>query len=307
MNCPAHCLLYKFKNRSYRELPIRFADFGVLHRNELKGALTGMTRVRRFQQDDAHIFCREDQIESEIKGALEFVESVYKIFGFTFKVNLSTRPEKDYLGTIETWDKAEKQLEKALNSFGKEWGINKGDGAFYGPKIDIKLQDALKREFQAATIQIDFQLPERFDLSYVTDESQYARPVIVHRAIYGSLERFMAIVCEQYGGKWPFWISPRQVIVIPISEKYLEYAESVKKIFHDEDFYADLDSSDHQIGYKVRNAQVQQYNYIFVVGQKELENKTINLRIREDGDKIHGEKSFDEMLQLFKKLTKEHK
>lgn len=309
MNCPGHCLLYKFRNRSYRELPIRFADFGVLHRNELKGALTGMTRVRRFQQDDAHIFCREDQIEQEIKGALEFLESIYGIFGFTFKVNLSTRPEKDYLGKLETWDRAEKQLAKALDSFGKQWGINKGDGAFYGPKIDIKLEDALKREHQCGTIQLDFNLPERFGLEFSTDDTneKISRPVMIHRAIYGSLERFMAIISEQYGGKWPFWLSPRQIIVIPVSEKFADYAQQVKKFFFDHEFYVDLDESDNQIGKKIRNAQIAQYNYIFVVGAKEQEYNTINLRIREDGDKIHGEKSWDEMLELFKKLTKEYK
>jgi threonyl-tRNA synthetase len=307
MNCPGHCLLYKFRNRSYRELPIRFADFGVLHRNELKGALTGMTRVRRFQQDDAHIFCREDQIEQEITGALEFLEAVYQIFGFKFKVALSTRPEKDYLGKVETWDRAEGQLKKALDSFGKEWKVNPGDGAFYGPKIDIKLEDALKREHQCGTIQLDFQLPERFELEYTAkDDKELNRPVMIHRAIYGSLERFMAIIAEQYGGKWPFWISPRQVIIVPVSEKYLDYAGKIKKQL-DQEFYVDLDESDNQIAKKVRNAQVAQYNFIFVVGAKEEENGTINLRTREDADKIHGEKTLAEMIDQFRTLTKEFK
>lgn len=201
-----HCLIFDHRPRSYRELPLRLADFGILHRNELRGALTGMTRVRRFQQDDAHIFCREDQIEQEIAGCLDFMEHIYTIFGFTPKYNLSTRPEK-YLGKIEVWEKAEAQLEQALKKFGKPYTIAKGDGAFYGPKIDVTIEDALKREHQCATIQLDFNLPERFNLSYNTQSSsdteiRTSRPVMIHRAIYGSFERFMAIIAEHYAGKW---------------------------------------------------------------------------------------------------------
>ncbi|KAK4489517.1 hypothetical protein RD792_005326, partial [Penstemon davidsonii] len=206
------------------ELPLRLADFGVLHRNEASGALTGLTRVRRFQQDDAHIFCRESQIKDEVKGVLEFISHVYKIFGFTFELKLSTRPEK-FLGEIETWDKAEAALTEALNENGKPWEINEGDGAFYGPKIDISVSDAMRRKFQCATLQLDFQLPARFNLSYsAEDETKRERPVMIHRAILGSVERMFAILLEHYKGKWPFWLSPRQAIVCPVSDKSQAYA-----------------------------------------------------------------------------------
>lgn len=202
MNCPGHCLMFDSKARSYRDLPIRLADFGVLHRNEFSGALSGLTRARRFQQDDAHIFCRKDQIQQEISGALEFMKSVYEIFGFTFKLELSTRPEK-YLGDIETWNEAEEALKQELEKhFGNNWTLNPGDGAFYGPKIDIHVLDALKRSFQCATIQLDFQLPIRFDLKYRNQNDEDERPVIIHRAIFGSIERFMALYIEHIGGKW---------------------------------------------------------------------------------------------------------
>ncbi|NXS01959.1 SYTC protein, partial [Oxylabes madagascariensis] len=202
MNCPGHCLMFDHRPRSWRELPLRLADFGVLHRNELSGALTGLTRVRRFQQDDAHIFCTMEQIEEEIKSCLEFLRTVYDVFGFSFKLNLSTRPEK-YLGDIEVWNQAEKQLENSLNAFGEKWELNPGDGAFYGPKIDIQIKDAIGRYHQCATIQLDFQLPVRFNLTFVShDGNDKTRPVIIHRAILGSVERMIAILTENYGGKW---------------------------------------------------------------------------------------------------------
>ncbi|CAL4904564.1 unnamed protein product [Urochloa decumbens] len=225
MNCPGHCLMFDNRVRSYRELPLRMADFGVLHRNELSGALTGLTRVRRFQQDDAHIFCRENQIKDEVKGVLEFINYVYEIFGFKYELELSTRPEK-YLGDIETWNKAEQQLTEALNEFGKPWQINEGDGVFYGPKIDIGVFDALKRKFQCATLQLDFQLPLRFKLTYsAEDEAQRERPVMIHRAILGSVERVFAILLEHYNGKWPLWLSPRQAIVCSVSSGSVEYGK----------------------------------------------------------------------------------
>ncbi|CAH1756924.1 12642_t:CDS:10 [Entrophospora sp. SA101] len=265
MNCPGHCLLFKHRDRSYRELPMRLADFGVLHRNELSGALSGLTRVRRFQQDDAHIFCREDQIEEEINSALEFLKHVYGIFGFTFQLRLSTRPEK-YLGKVETWEFAEKKLETALNRFGDPWGINPGDGAFYGPKIDITVSDALKRKHQCATLQLDFQLPERFNLEYRTQtvddaEHSYARPVMIHRAILGSVERMIAILTESFGGKWPFWLSPRQVMVIPVANSFSDYVKKVAGACFDA-----------------------------VVGTQEESTNSVNIRNRDDaGTKAKGE------------------
>ncbi|KAL9644317.1 hypothetical protein ABK040_005778 [Willaertia magna] len=306
MNCPSHCLMFKHKARSYRELPIRFADFGVLHRNELKGALTGMTRVRKFQQDDAHIFCRPDQIKSEIMSALSMMQDIYKIFGFSFKLFLSTRPEK-YLGEIEQWNEAEKQLQEALDQFGHPWEKNEGDGAFYGPKIDILISDALKREHQCATVQLDFQLPIRFDLTYVDENmNDTNRPVIIHRAIYGSFERFLAICTEHYGGKWPFWMSPRQVMIVPVSKKIYDYAEKVSKILHDAKYYVDVDLSNARLDKKIRNAQLSQYNYILVVGPKEEESNSVNVRVR-DSDKELGVKTIEELLQNFEQQKKEFK
>merc|ERR1711976_818569 len=210
MNCPGHCLIFDHGIRSWRDLPLRMADFGVLHRNELSGALTGLTRVRRFQQDDAHIFCMPEQIKDEMRGALDFLQHVYQIFGFTYQLRLSTRPEK-FLGDIAVWDKAEKDLAESLDKMGIPWKLNPGDGAFYGPKIDITLQDALKRQHQCATIQLDFQLPIRFNLNYIDEKGEKKHPVMIHRAILGSVERMIAVLLESFGGKWPFWLSPRQV------------------------------------------------------------------------------------------------
>ncbi|KAL0479300.1 threonyl-tRNA synthetase [Acrasis kona] len=390
MNCPSHCLMFKNRVRSYKELPLRYADFGVLHRNELKGALSGMTRVRRFQQDDAHIFCTKDQIGQEMHRRTKLL-----IFGFNFTVNLSTRPET-FLGDIEVWNDAEAQLSKALDEFigpGK-WGINPGDGAFYGPKIDIIVNDALKREFQCGTIQLDFQLPIRFDLEYVTElvtgtqqseeekEQQKAqkkketeekikrqkeegerkrlekaqqkekpsqpvkqekthsdasavanstpaaneeeefvyeqpgalptnypkmqRPVIIHRAIYGSLERFMAIITEHYGGKWPFWLSPRQIMVVPIVNKVDEYASKVQQIFWDAGYYCDVDLSKDNFKKKLAKARNERYTFAIVVGVTESQNDTVNLKFA-DKDEAIGEMSIEECKSYFQKLKDEFK
>ncbi len=288
MNCPGHCLMFGHAARSYKELPLRLADFGVLHRNELSGALTGLTRVRKFQQDDAHIFCREDQVAAEIKGALDFLQHVYGIFGFTFTLELSTRPENS-MGTPEQWQRAEAALADALNAFGRPWKINAGDGAFYGPKIDIQVQDALKRAHQCATIQLDFQLPQKFKLEYMAADGKPAVPVIVHRAILGSVERMMAILIEHTAGKWPLWLSPRQVVVVPVSEPYFEYARAV----HDElvraGFFADVDLSDETMNKKVYHGQHAQYNFILVVGEKEQTDRSVCIRTRDD-NKVQGTK-----------------
>ncbi|XP_066931369.1 threonine--tRNA ligase 1, cytoplasmic-like isoform X4 [Clytia hemisphaerica] len=306
MNCPGHCVMFDHRPRSWRELPLRMADFGVLHRNELSGTLTGLTRVRRFQQDDAHIFCRPDQIEEEIKSCLAFLRHVYDIFGFSFKLNLSTRPEK-YMGDINMWNTAEKQLENSLNEFGEAWELNPGDGAFYGPKIDIQIKDALRRYHQCATIQLDFQLPERFNLNYVTGEGdERKRPVIIHRAILGSVERMMAILTENYGGKWPFWLSPRQAIVVPVSPKYDEYAKKVADDLKASDFKAEanLDAGE-TLNKKIRNAQLAHYNFILVVGDKEQSSNTVNVRTRDN--KVHGEKTVEALFARFNDLMKTKK
>lgn len=310
MNCPAHCLMFSSTIRSYRDLPIRYADFGVLHRNELSGALTGLTRVRRFQQDDGHIFCRQDQITQEVLGALEFMKYVYGIFGMTYKLELSTRPKKA-LGERELWDTAEAALREALDTFnGKgNWRVNPGDGAFYGPKIDIKVMDAMDRIHQCATVQLDFQLPIRFDLKYTTDSKeegkQFARPVIVHRAMLGSVERMFAVLCEHWAGKWPFWLSPRQAMVIPIHKDFGDYADSIRQKLHDAGMYADVDLSRATFQKKVRNAQIAQYNFQLVVGKSEVENGTVNIRTREN--KVEGEMKVDEMVEMLKKLRADFK
>ncbi|KAI7998332.1 hypothetical protein LOK49_LG10G00439 [Camellia lanceoleosa] len=298
MNCPGHCLIFDHRVRSYRELPLRLADFGVLHRNEASGALSGLTRVRRFQQDDAHIFCREAQIKDEVKNALEFISYTYEIFGFTFDLKLSTRPDK-YLGDLETWEKAEAHLTEALNEFKKPWEINEGDGAFYGPKIDISVSDALNRKFQCATLQLDFQFPSRFNLAYsAEDEAKKERPVMIHRAILGSVERMLAILLEHYKGKWPFWLSPRQAIVCPVSEKSEPYALQVKDQIHEAGFYVDVDTTDRKIQKKIREAQLAQYNYILVVGEKETEAGTVSLRVRDTRDL--RDESIEDLLKFFR-------
>lgn len=308
---PGHCIMFGHTLRSYRELPVRYADFGTLHRNEESGALSGLTRVRRFQQDDAHIFCRSEQIGAEISGVLDFVKTVYGIFGFEFKLQLSTRPP-NFLGEISTWDRAEKQLAESLDNFGKPWTINPGDGAFYGPKIDIKLFDALHRGYQCATIQLDFQLPQRFGLQYKAAGDAFETPgklslflffyfflltnfsrccvscvvlcaiVIIHRAILGSIERMIAVLIEHTGGKWPFWLNPRQIVVIPVSAKSLEYAERVYKQVFAAGFYVDLDASDEQLKKKIAMSQVEQYNFILVVGEDEAAAGTVTVRERDN-------------------------
>ncbi|XP_026086213.1 threonine--tRNA ligase, cytoplasmic-like isoform X2 [Carassius auratus] len=296
MNCPGHCLMFGHRPRSWRELPLRLADFGVLHRNELSGTLTGLTRVRRFQQDDAHIFCTMDQIESEMKGCLDFLRCVYDVFGFSFQLHLSTRPEK-FLGDIAVWNQAEKQLENSLNEFGEPWKLNPGDGAFYGPKIDIKIKDAIGRYHQCATIQLDFQLPIRFNLTYVgRDGDDKDRPVIIHRAILGSVERMIAILTENYAGKWPLWLSPRQVMLVPVNPSLEAYATQVCKRFVEAGFMADADlDSSCLLNKKIRNAQLAQYNFILVVGEKERAANSVNVRTRDN--KVHGELSVEEVME----------
>lgn len=281
MNCPAHCLIFRDEERSYRELPWRMADFGVLHRNEASGALSGLTRVRKFQQDDTHIFCTQEQVTQEIERLFDFLQYVYGLFGFPFKLKLSTRPD-DYMGDLETWNDAEEQLRQALTKFrGNNWELNEGDGAFYGPKIDITISDALQREFQCATIQLDFQGPQNFKLEYMTNEQGSkasaddpsanpnlpgpgrARPVMIHRAIVGSFERFIAILCEHFAGKWPFWLSPRQILVIPVMKAANDYVEEIQSIIHKAKMYVDTDLSGNTLQKKIRTGQLQQYNFIF--------------------------------------------
>uniref|UniRef100_A0A670Z2H2 threonine--tRNA ligase n=1 Tax=Pseudonaja textilis TaxID=8673 RepID=A0A670Z2H2_PSETE len=297
---PSSLLMFAHRPRSWREMPLRLADFGVLHRNELSGTLNGLTRVRRFQQDDAHLFCTMEQIEEEMKGCLHFLRSVYAGFGFTFQLHLSTRPN-NFLGEKEIWDQAEKQLQNSLDDFGEPWKLNPGDGAFYGPKIDITIKDAIGRYHQCATIQLDFQLPVRFNLTYVgKDGNDKTRPVIIHRAILGSVERMMAILAENCSGKWPFWLSPRQVMVVPVGPTCEEYAQQVREA-SEAGLMADVDlDQSSTLNKKIRNAQLAQYNFIFVVGEKEKAGHAINVRTRDN--KIHGEISVPSALEKLRKL-----
>nr|XP_057940668.1 threonine--tRNA ligase 1, cytoplasmic-like isoform X4 [Doryrhamphus excisus] len=300
MNCPAHCLMFEQRVRSWRELPLRWADFGALHRNELSGALGGLTRVRRFCQDDAHIFCTPEQLEEEIVACLDFVRSVYRVFGFSFHCLLSTRPTP-CLGEPEQWDHAEQQLERSLQHFGERWELNPGDGAFYGPKIDIQIKDAIGRQHQCATIQLDFQLPIRFDLQYVGQDGHVHRPVMIHRAVLGSLERMIAILAENFGGKWPLWLSPAQIMVIPVGGSCESAAKQVLHRFREAGFMADLnDDAGASLSRKVRAAQLAQYNYMLVVGDQESRSGTVSVRSR--SGKQLGRRPVEEVLMSLQRL-----
>ncbi|XP_058993481.1 threonine--tRNA ligase, mitochondrial isoform X2 [Mustela lutreola] len=263
MNCPAHCLMFAHRPRSWRELPLRLADFGALHRAEASGSLGGLTRLRCFQQDDAHIFCAPDQLEAEIRGCLDFLRSVYAVLGFSFRLALSTRPS-GFLGEPCLWDQAEQVLQRALEEFGEPWDLNPGDGAFYGPKIDVRLHDALGRPHQCGTIQLDFQLPLRFDLQYKGQAGVLERPVLIHRAVLGSVERILGVLAESCGGKWPLWLSPFQVLVIPVGTEQEEYAREVQQRLQAAGLVCDLDAdSGLTLSRRVRRAQLAHYNFQF--------------------------------------------
>jgi threonyl-tRNA synthetase len=315
MNCPGHCLIFASKTRSYRDLPIRYADFSPLHRNEISGALSGLTRVRRFHQDDGHIFCRPNQVEGEIKNTLRFVKEVYNVLrlGGNYRLALSTRPKDHYIGTKEEWDRAEDALKRALDASTLDWTINEGDGAFYGPKIDIVIKDSDGKEHQTATIQLDFQLPKRFELEYQAPAPEYeargettsdakllasygpVRPVMIHRAVLGSVERLMALLIEKYDKDWPFWLSPKQAIILTVntSDPIVGWAESVRNILiGNEEFVdgripqptgltVDVDATPRSIGAKMRAARDIGYSEILVVGEKEVEKGEVSLgRVR---------------------------
>ncbi|VEU19384.1 DEKNAAC100359 [Brettanomyces naardenensis] len=316
MNCPGHCLVFGRFVRSYRELPIRLSDWSSLHRNEASGALTGLTRVRRFHQDDGHIFCTRGQIGEEIAKTLKLIKICYGVFGFDkYRMVLSTRPSEKYMGKLEEWDLAEKQLAGVLDDTvgSKKWSINEGDGAFYGPKIDITLTDKFGKEHQVATIQLDFQLPQRFDLKYQSENDTLETPIMIHRAILGSVERFMAMLIDHYEGKWPFWLSPRQAVVIPINSSHVEYAEKLQlKLSNeshdfenatklsDEHFYVDVDSRNETVGFRTKDAIAKGYNYIIMVGDKEMESNKLAIRSR--NDRKVEQLTAEEVLAKFRQL-----
>ena len=284
MNSPSHCLIYAHTQRSHKELPIRFADFGVLHRNEQSGALSGLTRVRKFQQDDAHIFCREEQLETELTGCLDFLKAVYSKLGFgdSFSIRLATRPEK-YVGSEELWDLAEATLRKTLDSFGQRWTVAEGDGSFYGPKLDVVLRDALGRLHQCGTIQLDFQLPRRFKLRYVSEDGSHDNvPVMIHRAILGSGERMFAIMTENCAGKWPAWINPRLVAVLPVADAHRAYSDTVVSTLSRAGLRAFLIDDGNTLKKRIRSAQLAQYSFILVLGDVEQEGKLVSIRRRDE-------------------------
>jgi threonyl-tRNA synthetase len=305
MNCPGGMLMYKEDIHSYRELPMKVGEIGLVHRHELSGVLSGLFRVRQFHQDDAHIFMTQEQIKDEIIGVLNLADKIYRIFGLDYHLELSTRPEKS-IGTDEQWEKATEGLKNALDSTKKPYKINEGDGAFYGPKIDIHIRDAIKRTWQCGTIQLDMSLPERFDLKYMgEDGTQNHRPVMIHRVIYGSLERFIGILIEHYAGKFPLWLSPVQVRVLTISDKFNDYAVLVKQQLEKENIRVKVDIRNESISKKVREAQLDKINYILIVGEKEEQNNTINVRTRDN--EIKGEIKLDEFICNIKKEIDEKK
>lgn len=283
MNGPKHCLIYSNQIRSYRELPLRIADFCCLHRNEASGALRGLNRLKKFSQDDAHIFCTSDQIQEEIVSCMKFLNDTYVLFGFEYKVTLSTRPAK-FMGNIEIWMEAEEKLILAIESLNIPYTIKDKDGAFYGPKIDIMIKDLSGREVQCGTIQLDFQLPHNFDLEYKNQFGNYSRPVMIHRAICGSIERMMSILIEHFQGKFPLWLSPRQVAIVPVSHKvgFLDYCSNIKKLLEENDSRLDsvqIFDSHETMNYKLRDAELKLYNYVLIVGKKEIESNCATYRI----------------------------
>ncbi|HDR7453576.1 threonine--tRNA ligase [Bacillus cereus] len=278
MNCPGHMLMFKNKLHSYRELPIRMCEFGQVHRHEFSGALNGLLRVRTFCQDDAHLFVTPKQIENEIKSVMAQIDYVYKTFGFEYEVELSTRPE-DSMGDDKLWEQAEAALENVLQSLNYKYRLNEGDGAFYGPKIDFHIKDALNRSHQCGTIQLDFQMPEKFDLNYIDENNEKKRPVVIHRAVLGSLDRFLAILIEHFGGAFPAWVAPVQVKVIPVSNAVHEqYANEIALKLAQAGVRVEQDARDEKLGYKIREAQMQKVPYVLVIGDKEMENGAVNVR-----------------------------
>ena len=283
MNCPGGMLVYKRKIHSYRDLPERVGELGLVHRHELSGTLHGLMRVRCFTQDDAHIFCLPEQVEGEIIRLMKLIDSIYKMFGFTYTMELSTRPE-DSMGSDEQWDAAINGLKNALEVQGLEYSINEGDGAFYGPKIDFHLKDSIGRTWQCGTIQLDFQMPEKFDLVYIGADGEKHRPVMLHRVIFGSIERFIGILIEHYAGAFPTWLAPVQVKVLSIAETHIEYAKKLEEEFKKNGIRVEIDDRPEKIGYKIREAQLQKVPYMVVVGDKEVEAGTVGVRSRKDGD-----------------------
>ena len=297
MNCPGGILVYESEPRSYRDLPLRMGELGLVHRHEKSGQLHGLMRVRCFTQDDAHIFMTPEQVRDEIKGVVKLINEVYSLFGFKYHVELSTRPE-DSMGSDEDWDMATEALRGALDDLGLPYVVNEGDGAFYGPKIDFHLEDSIGRTWQCGTIQLDFQLPLRFNLEYTGADGEKHRPIMIHRVIFGSIERFIGILIEHFAGAFPTWLAPVQVKVLPISDKYMDYAQKVLDELNNSGVRAEIDTRAEKIGYKIREAQMKKIPYMLVVGAKEEEDGLVSVRSRFEGDE--GQKSLPDFLAAIK-------
>lgn len=302
MNCPGGMLVYKQKLHSYKEFPLRIGELGLVHRHELSGALHGLMRVRCFTQDDAHIFMTEEQIENEVINVINLIDEFYSVFGFKYKVELSTRPEKS-IGTEELWEKSTTALQNALDTIGVDYKINEGDGAFYGPKIDFHLEDSIGRTWQCGTIQLDMNLPERFDLSYIGSDGEKHRPVVIHRVVFGSIERFIAILIEHYAGAMPLWLAPVQVKVLTIAEPHDEYANKIKDELLKNGIRTEVDMRNEKIGYKIREARNERVPYILTVGDKEIEANSVSARNRREGDL--GSMSLEDVLSKINKENQE--
>ena len=294
MNCPGHMLMFASESRSYRDLPLRFHDQGILHRNEASGVLGGLTRVRQFAQDDAHCFITENQIGEEVSRLLKLIDETYQDFELQYSIELSTRPEK-YLGSLETWERAETELENAIKTSNRQYTISSGDGSFYGPKIDFHVHDAIGRRWQCATIQLDYQMPQQFNLKYIGADNAEHTPVLIHRAIFGSFERFIALLIEHYAGAFPTWLSPVQVRVLSIADRHSEHASDIRSRLAKEGFRVELDIRQEKIGLKIREAQLQKVPYMLVIGDREVENETVAVRTRTSGDQ--GARSINEFIE----------
>ena len=301
MSCPGGMLVYKLEPRSYKELPMRMGELGLVHRNEKSGTLHGLMRVRSFTQDDAHIFMREDQIMDEIQGVMRLIDEMYRKFGFSYEIELSTRPEHS-IGSDEEWQLATQALEKAVQGLGKPYVINEGDGAFYGPKLDFHLKDSIGRTWQCGTIQLDFQLPQRFDIDYIGADGEEHRPIMLHRVVFGSIERFVGILLEHYAGKFPAWIAPVQVKVLPVSDKYNEYARKVEKALEENDIRVEVDVRSEKLGYKIREARMDRVPYMIITGENEKNNASVSVRQRdaERDQQDLGEMSLEQAVNLIK-------
>jgi len=293
MNCPGGMMVYNTKLRSYRDFPIRMGEIGRVHRHELSGALHGLMRVRAFTQDDAHIFMLPSQIKDEIMNVVNLVDEVYKTFGFKYHIELSTRPEKS-MGTDEEWEQAESSLIAALEELEVEYKLNPADGAFYGPKIDFHLEDCIGRTWQCGTIQLDMQLPQRFDLNYIGEDGNKHKPVVIHRVVYGSIERFIGILIEHFAGRFPTWLAPTQVKFIPVADRHIGYCEKLKSTLEEKDLQVEIDGRSEGVGYKIREAQLEQVPYMIIVGDDEVEGEKLAIRSRDAGEL--GKQTIDEFI-----------